>query len=267
MTLRNKGFTLVEMSMVLVCVALLAGGVVMAHVMIRNARLVSVTSDIEIYKNATASFRTKYRYLPGDMPNATSIWGADDACPNTPPNAIAKQATCNGNGDSYIGDSNGNAFGGATAWQETYRYWQHLSNAGFIDGNFNGTLSTRKDIGIDLGLNIPASRLLGSGYTMMHVLPGIASGVFNSNYHHVYIFGTPVSAQASTYAAALNPAEARMLDQKVDDGRPDSGFVLSFTNENPLARDCISTSQLDRTLQYNTDIEDVSCSLIFISGM
>jgi type II secretory pathway pseudopilin PulG len=266
MNQKNTGFTLIEMAMVLVSIGLLIGVVVMGQALVRNARLLSVSADVEIYKNAVASFQNKYRYLPGDMPNAITIWGADNSCPNSPANAIPKTATCNGNGDSYIGDSNGSAFGGATNWQESYRAWQHLSNAGFMDGSFTGALSSRQELGVDPGLNIPASKIQGSGYSMLHVLPGQAAGVYNSNYHHVIIFGTPVGPQASAYGAAINPTEALLIDQKVDDGKPGSGFVLSFTPENPETQFCVSnTSELGSA--YDTTVPDISCSLIFITGI
>lgn len=263
---KNKGFTLMEMAMVLVSIALLAAAIISAQALIRTSRLVTITADVEIYKDATINFQTKYKYLPGDIPNATTFWGSDVSCPVTPDNDIPKMATCDGNGDAYIGDSNGSAYGNANNWFESFRYWQHLSNSGFIPGNFNGALSSRTEKGVDPGLNIPAGKILGNGYFMLHVIPGLSPGVFNSNYHHVFIYGKPVGPKTSTYGPAILPAEALMLDRKVDDGRPGSGFVLSFTTETEETKDCV-TSTTELGSRYNADFDEPACSLIFITGM
>lgn len=265
MPAKNNGFTLIEMSMVLVAIALLAAAIISGQALIRHSRLMNISADVEVYKNATLSFRNKYKYLPGDLPNATTYWGSDVACPVTPANAVPKKETCNGNGDAFIGDSNGSAYGNANNWYESYRYWQHLANAGFINGAFNGALSSRSGKGADPGMNIPSGKILGNGYSMLHVLPGIAPGVYNSNYHHVFIYGAPVGAKASTYGPGIMPSEALMIDKKIDDGKPGSGFVLSFTPENEETPDCVSnTSELGA--QYNSAREEISCSLIFITG-
>lgn len=263
---KKQGFTLIEMSVVLICIALLVGAILLGQSLIRNARLLSISADVEVYKNATTSFLNKYKYLPGDMPTATNYWGTDISCPTTPANDIPKVETCNGNGDSYIGDVNGSAYGNATNWHESLRYWQHLANAGFVVGTFNGATSSRRTEGVEPALNVPASKILGNGYYMLHVTPGLTIGVYNSNYHHVFVFGGPVAPRASTYAAALPPAEARMIDQKVDDAKPGSGFVLSFTEESEDHADCVTnTSEIGA--QYNTEQDDIHCALIFITGM
>ncbi len=265
MSAKNKGFTLIEMSMVLVCIALLIGAIIIGESLLRNARLLSISSDIEMFKDAAVSFRDKYHYLPGDMPNATTFWGQDASCPNTPPNNLAKTQTCNGNGDGYVGDSNGSAFGGAINWQESYRFWQQLSNAGFTPSLYSGALSSRNTIGMDPGLNIPASKIQGNGYTMLYVLPGQATGTYVSNYNHVIIYGLPVNAQASAYGPGLTPSEALIIDQKIDDGKPNSGFVLTFTPDIELTQNCVLNDPRLGII-YNNIVKDLSCSLIFITG-
>lgn len=265
---KNKGFTLVEMAMVVVAISLLAAAIISGQALIRTSRLMNITADVEKFKDATISFQAKYKYLPGDIPNATTFWGTDTSCPITPPNDAPKMETCNGNGDSYIGDGNGSAYGNATYWYESYRYWQQLANAGFINGQYNGAPSSRTEKGADPGLNIPISSILGNGYYMLHVAPGLSTGVFNSNYHHVIVYGKPVAPRSSTYGPGLTPEQALILDKKVDDGKPGSGFVLSFTADSEETRDCV-TNKSELGAQYNSDTtkNEISCALIFITGM
>src|SRR3569833_319215 len=88
MTQRKAGlkaaFTLVELSIVLVILGLLDGGVHTGQSLIRAAELRSVTTQYQRFLTAVQTFRDKYFALPGDMTNAHSYWGI----------AIATPATC-----------------------------------------------------------------------------------------------------------------------------------------------------------------------------
>ncbi|MDE3038842.1 MAG: prepilin-type N-terminal cleavage/methylation domain-containing protein, partial [Pseudomonadota bacterium] len=229
----QKGFTLIELSIVLLIIALIIGGIVSGQSMIRNAQLQSVITDADRYKKAVMAFRDKYRELPGDMVDATSFWGTDPGgCPSTPANATPKTATCNGNGDGFIGDSNGNPLGGAVNWYESYRIWQHLSNAGFLEGEYTGALSSRTSGNMpDPGMNIPQSEIKSNGFTLLYAAPSAgSSGIFPANYRHILVYGAPVSAKASTYNPGLTTADTLLIDQKVDDGLPGTGNIISFTS-------------------------------------
>lgn len=73
-----RGFTLVEMAIVLVIIGLLLGGVLQGQSLIRSMRvkdLVATAKDLTI---ASQQFKDRYRYLPGDwrytaneIPNVT----------------------------------------------------------------------------------------------------------------------------------------------------------------------------------------------------
>jgi prepilin-type N-terminal cleavage/methylation domain-containing protein len=67
----QRGFSLVELSIVLVILGLLTGGILAGQSLIRAAELRSITTQFNQYVSATQSFRDKYMALPGDMPNAT----------------------------------------------------------------------------------------------------------------------------------------------------------------------------------------------------
>src|SRR5215475_14851525 len=63
----QQGFTLVELSIVLVIIGLIVGGVLVGQDMIKAAELRSTISQIEKYNTAVNTFRDKYRYIPGDI--------------------------------------------------------------------------------------------------------------------------------------------------------------------------------------------------------
>jgi prepilin-type N-terminal cleavage/methylation domain-containing protein len=69
-----KGFTLVELSIVLVIIGLIVGGVVGGHSLIKNARLNSVVGEVQEFQTAIRAFELQYDYLPGDWPDAQEYY-------------------------------------------------------------------------------------------------------------------------------------------------------------------------------------------------
>src|SRR5271156_1365895 len=66
---QRRGFTLIELSIVLVIIGLIVGGVLVGRDLIASAQVRSQITQIEKYNTATNTFRAKYGYLPGDIPD------------------------------------------------------------------------------------------------------------------------------------------------------------------------------------------------------
>ena len=113
--LRNqKGFTLVEIAIVLVIIGLLMGGVLKGQTIIKNAKVKRVVKSADEVRAAIYTFYDKYGVYPGDEANTTF-----------PPN------------DSNNGGANpGN---GQINYDESDMMFEDLANAGIISGNFDGT--------------------------------------------------------------------------------------------------------------------------------
>src|SRR5688572_26961908 len=91
----RKGFTLVELSIVLVIVGLLTAGILVAQSMISTARIQSFVRQIQEFDIAVTNFKTKFNGLPGD---STAM-----GCSNT------AQSTCGNNvieDDSFVTNDN-----------------------------------------------------------------------------------------------------------------------------------------------------------------
>ena len=114
----ERGFTLVEIAVVLVIIGLLLGGVLKGQELITSARVRNLISQQDGIKAAFFGFFDRYRALPGDYIQATSniaLVAATAACGNG-----------NGNGDGRI----------ETAGNEHILAWEHLSKSGFINGSY-----------------------------------------------------------------------------------------------------------------------------------
>jgi prepilin-type N-terminal cleavage/methylation domain-containing protein len=109
----RKGFTLVELSIVLVIIGLLIGGVLKGKAMIESAKLKRVKSDVDGIVAAVYNYQDKYNYLPGDDPEDRETDLGANSC---------SAGTGNGNGLIQGAD-------------EESCMWQELIGAGMISGD------------------------------------------------------------------------------------------------------------------------------------
>lgn len=115
---RRDGFTLVELAIVLTIIALLAVAILKGQSMIDQAVVADAVASIKDLRTAVATFRQRYRYLPGDFPvdkDNPEIPGVGTGCRIDGANAG------NGNGSIEPGES-------ACASE-------HLVRAGLVKGN------------------------------------------------------------------------------------------------------------------------------------
>jgi hypothetical protein len=139
---------------VLIIIGLIVGGVLAGQTLIRTAELQSVVSQLQKYTTAVYTFETKYNNeLPGDMPDATSLWGATADCSQHGAQGAGPQ-TCDGNDNMQVDPGT----------REMYLFWQHLSNAGVIEGGYSGAYGPAGGAWDDvLGVNVPTTRISGYG--------------------------------------------------------------------------------------------------------
>src|ERR1700735_3151873 len=69
----EKGFTLIELSIVLVIIGLIVGGILTGQDLIKAAEQRATLAQVEKYNTAVNTFRNKFGGIPGDLASATAV--------------------------------------------------------------------------------------------------------------------------------------------------------------------------------------------------
>ena len=231
----NKGFTLVELAVVIVIIGLIIGAVIKGQELIDNARINSIVTQVNSYKSAVTGFQDKYGALPGDFAQAQARI----------PGCQAAGANCaNGNGDGTVG---GVVAVTAATPAEGRMAWQHLAFGNFITGVVPGADAA----GVVYNENFPGARI-GGGYVLVTSSVGVPA---------VQTLWLRLQSQAGNAATstnsgegALTPAQAAILDRRMDDGNPFTGTVRA----GGVAATCTVAGG-----SYNETISTKDCNLYF----
>jgi len=122
MNARQRGFTLVEIAIVLVIIGLLLGGILKGQEMIAQARIKNIIADFSGISAAYHGYQDRYRALPGDDAQAAGRW-------TTP------TAATNGDGNGLVTGTYNNDNTACVVTVESCGWWDHLRRAGFVAGS------------------------------------------------------------------------------------------------------------------------------------
>lgn len=202
----SSGFTLLETTLVVVLAGFLVSGILKGQELVGNARAKAMINDLNAVNSAALAYFDRYRYWPGDDPNAGgalgrwSVFGAKG-----------------GNGDGVIGGKYHDAAPpgdpattliiGANGSGESLNFWWHLRIAGFASGPLSGP-------------GAAAQPIMPSGGVM-----GIQTG-------------EPALAAANFFTgmiACVSNVQERIavtIDGQLDDQRPNGGMVRGLRQPN-----------------------------------
>lgn len=242
-----KGFSLIELSVVLVIIGLLVGGLVVGRSYIRNAEVTAMMTEAKFYINAFGEFQLRYNNIPGDMATASTVWSS-----------------------AYDGDGNGQILSSSdvlsVTMPEVFYAFQHLHLAGLIDGGYTGESSGGAGTVLaKAGLNVPRAPMQGVAYMLDH--PDATDGVvssdsfyFDGDYGHVLRVGAlDAAGMGLPDGVFLSPEQTQSLDLKFDDGKPGMGWIM--TPHHTSLEDC-TTSDTPSSSAYNVTITAPACTLI-----
>lgn len=193
----QRGFTLVELAIVLVIIGLLIAAVLKGQELIVSSRLKSTIGQIDAVRSAVNTFRDKYNALPGDYPDAQRRIGS--------PNGIT-WVGC----DGIAGCDGSGVIDGDGVSGETLFFWQHLAAANLVAGIDPAGAAV-------LGDSLPRAPI-GGGLTVRN------ETVVKKTAHWLRL-----GSAAADPTGVIDSEQAEQIDTKVDDGRPGTGNVRTTT--------------------------------------
>ena len=222
----RTGFTLVELSIVLVIIGLIIGGVLVGRTLIEAASVRAQIAQIEQFKTAVNTFRTRFNAIPRIC-----------STPQRPPLAYIRSG--------QPGDGDGNGIIESCYPQGSFRaieifgcetaVFGDLSDAELVAGNFTG--DTDGFIEMDDGQQeqfIPAGKIGNQNFIAVYggtLIMNGATVVSLSGDAITYGLVQGITSEAGDGAytfvnAGVTPGQAFAIDTKMDDGMPLTGTVL-----------------------------------------
>jgi prepilin-type N-terminal cleavage/methylation domain-containing protein len=189
---KQKGFTLVEIAIVLVIIGLLLGGILKGQELINSARVRNLADQNSGIQAAYYGFIDRYRQVPGDFiaADATAAMGVTVNLP------LAASVT----------DGNGRV---EHTLEEAAAVWEQLSKSQFLGG------------GLTPATGIPADETAYADNAPKNAFNGSVILTRNNGYT-----GAAPSVRLNLHLGRNVPVTiARELDVKVDDGLPNTGVL------------------------------------------
>jgi prepilin-type N-terminal cleavage/methylation domain-containing protein len=229
----KKAFSLIELSIVLIIIGLLAAGISGGSSLISHAKMNSLIKDINSSKFNLYSFKLTYDQIPGDFNKASAFFNVSS-----------------GNGDGSVNTDD-----------ELKYAAQHLAKADIISNE-----------GYDASSNyaIKINSHSNAGYIYKNLKysgeSSIQIGYYNNapESAHIILFANKDSNNSSNYNKAfLKPKELYQIDRKLDDGKPDAG-TISYTSYNGSTntRSNSSVNKCADSSKYYISKKDVACNLV-----
>ena len=264
----KKGFTLVELSIVLVIIGLLIGGILIGQSLISASKVSAFVSQIQQFDSAVNSFKTKYKQLPGDAKVLSSLADND---------GLIEDGLINCCGYTFTTVQSG----------ENDNFWAHLQISGFKIKGINSQLpisstwasgnavivsganqnAPKMPLGVNTGVvaytitnaSVAGSAPFGSGTVIS------AQETQKGNYYFIADFTATFDATLSNagnamrrWADSIPVEQAQAIDSKIDDGKPNSGSIF---NASYYTSPCWPSSGTTSSGRYNVTGTG-SCALL-----
>ncbi len=231
----KRGFTLIELSIVLVIISLIVGGVIGGKSLIKSTTLVSAGNELQSFGVAFNSFGLQYDAKPGDMRDASDYWSSTT---NGNGNGLITWHTAGGESPVHI-DAN-----------ESGIVWEHFVLAELL-------VEKKLNVGV-MGQSRyrHAKKVKNALYLIVNGdLYGAPTG--DGAYNAVNM-GTLVTG-AYPNRGALIPRDMLTIDKKFDDGSPVTGAIVATTAMTPEG----ATLDCHDGTDYEKAVTERSCRLIY----
>lgn len=216
---QREGFTLVELSIVLVIIGLLIGGILVGQSLVESAKIKAQIQQLQQYDIAAQSFLNKFKRIPGD----------------TNRNGVLEFST---NSNGHCAFPSAAWVTGGPATRECWTVFSDLSLMGGISGNFSPNIyATHTTI-----------TMFGPGRYGPVASNGISGMMAGQTANLKYLYWIINSSKKCTSGPggwssngecdtkAYTPKQALSIDQKIDDGNAFTGTVAIVTGTTNAGR-------------------------------
>lgn len=238
-SLTNKqGFTMLEMGIVLAIVGLLVGGVLAGASYLRNAERSTAMNEAKYYLDAFNKFQDLYGLPAGDMATAEDVWGAG--------------TTDNGNGNGMIR----RVTAGLENPVEIFLAFEHMGLASLLANRFSaaaGELPSASISNVEFFFDFPD--------TLNNYVPATHGQFYEGMYGHFLRMYARDPADALPDDPFLTAPEAFEVDNKMDDGRPGTGWIRTLE---PVGLADCATTNVPATAAYNVGLAGQLCGFILL---
>lgn len=219
----NKGFSLIELSIVLIIIGLLVAGITGGASLIKSAELRAVISEVRNYQVNVNTFFVEKGYLPG---------------------------TSTGSSDRM------NLLYSGTAWNELY----NAAINTFESTNTTTAFTASSDVNSPAGQIKGSVYLFGYVATYLNAINSNSLLLVGNGTSITSSSGTGILAAiaSNTNLPILPPTIAKKIDEKMDDGKPANGKVTALGGSGVAA--CQSSATVPA---YNITLNDDLCGLSF----
>ena len=289
----KKSFNLMELSIYMMAVSMLASIVMGASTLMENAKVQKTIEEIYYYENAIVQFTRKYGQLPGNMSlNRCKMFGE------------FKQYCYEENNDTTITNKttikhvvHSSGFGEQQAFKmcqpgnKKYcliqaitfgRFLQAADLINSVDRGLNEDLTVRNDNDKDVKFYLPKSKIHNDVYILAQYnnyhtpsiftsyemfttfsLMGKGNGTDDKFNSGLTIYLTSLPKVEADKFSAFSPSFMLKLDKKMDDGKPTSGSILGLhggTAQN-------NTSCRNGNKYKNSKNKQDGCQLCYVSNI
>jgi len=229
----TRGFTLVEISIVMIIIGLLIGGTFGSMKLIENMEVNRTIQDLKTVESAALTFKDMYGRLPGDLANTASRL----------PNCNTAPCSTGGNGDRIL-DAGLYWTGAITQTNERFTFWSHLQAADLLQ---NGVKNTT-DMNFAEGQPETA---IGGGIRLAAHTGGLHLAGGWSFQGAIALITFLPSATMDGLSWTVDCGKVGRVDTKIDDGFPYNGKVVGWSCTNVVALTSLYNSGNRGVLTYD----------------
>ncbi len=233
-----KGFTLVELAIVIVIIGIIMGGILGAQSLIDSSKIRGVITEIKNMETAVRAFELEYNALPGDMRDAYDYFGDDCGADTTD-----SRSGCNGDGDRCLaGWHNICASSIGILAGDKRRLFVHLALSEILIAPYFTSTTTLQNKDCVLGSTLVKSANGDTfyGYSTEY-------GRISTIYANTFYSDNGGSICRVSGGKIYHPSYVKKIDDKIDDGNALLGNITALTNDNDCANTTTGVYRVDST--------------------